>query len=372
MKRTYAFEADASAEVKDELEKVETVVDEKCESVEDCEKLEEKIEKVEDKFNDALQGMADAAKEGGDKEELKEKIDPHMADLKEIAKDIGVATESEVVTDQELKDVKNYIEGAKEIVEAKKDELEGNCDGKDCDDEGEGDDESEEDAKESFRGILEGYSYNTNDEFALACESDIAACMIAMEGYNWDKRKDYKANVKAVKAMVKEAKNLAKKGDKSAAAAKMNEAVKKLEEFKADFIKECKENQGVGNAIIGYFAYALRGMGMSLAVMLPTMGLGSMVVGLKHDIEFIVDVTQAIANRKQLTPSDFNMYTKSMEHNMDLMISRYKDVAKKFASGNYNPNGDGDGKSATESFIATLESMMITKSKANKGPYMFE
>lgn len=160
MKRTYAFEADASAEVKDELEKVETVVDEKCESVEDCEKLEEKIEKVEDKFNDALQGMADAAKEGGDKEELKEKIDPHMADLKEIAKDIGVATESEVVTDQELKDVKDYIEGAKEIVEAKKDELEDGCDGDDCGDKGDDDKKDEapsEDAKESFIGALESF-----------------------------------------------------------------------------------------------------------------------------------------------------------------------------------------------------------------------
>lgn len=151
MKRIYAFEADCAPEVKDMLEKVEDVVDEKCETVEDCEKLEDKIEAVEDKFNGALQGMADAAKDGGTKEELKEKIDPHMADLKAIAKDIGVASESEVVTDKELNDVKDYIEGAKEIVEAKKDELEDGCEDGDCDK----DEAPDAEATESFIGALE-------------------------------------------------------------------------------------------------------------------------------------------------------------------------------------------------------------------------
>lgn len=151
MRRYYAFEAEGvSEEVKAQLEKVEDVVEDKCETKADCEKILDKIEAEEDKFNGALGNMADAAKDCKDgkcdKAEMTARINPEMAELKEVAKSIGVASEGETVTEAEVKDAKDYLEGAKEIVEAKMDEIEGDDTGKDDgDDAGEdaGDDDDD-------------------------------------------------------------------------------------------------------------------------------------------------------------------------------------------------------------------------------------
>ena len=129
MRRFYAFEAEElSPEVKTQLEKVEDVVEDKCDTPEACDKMIDKIDGEQAKFNEALQTMSNAAKDCKDgkcdKAEMAATVAPKMAELKEVAKSIGVASEGDTLTEGELKDAKAYLEGAKEIVEAKKDELE--------------------------------------------------------------------------------------------------------------------------------------------------------------------------------------------------------------------------------------------------------
>lgn len=149
MRRYYAFESeDLSSTVKTQLEKVEDVVDSKCNTAAACDKMLDKIESEQEKFNGCLQDMADAAKdcENGvcDKNEMAAQITPKMAELKEVAKSIGVASESDSLTETELQDAKDYLEGAKEIVETKKEELDG----------GSSDDDDYDDASEGYYGFI--------------------------------------------------------------------------------------------------------------------------------------------------------------------------------------------------------------------------
>lgn len=162
MRRFYAFEAEElSPAIKDQLQQVEDTVEEKCTTPEACDKVLDKIEKQEDKYNEALQTMAEKAKDCQDgkcdKAEMAKVVDEKMGDLKEVAKEIGVASEGDVPTEAELKDVKNYLEGAKEIVEAKKDELdEGSSDEgekKECED-GECDEGSECATESTLTGFI--------------------------------------------------------------------------------------------------------------------------------------------------------------------------------------------------------------------------
>ena len=341
MRRKYAFEAEGiSEEVKSQLEKVEDVVEDKCTTEEACDKMLEKIGDEKEKFDNALQTMADAAKDCKDgkcdKAEMAEKITPKMAELKEVAKSIGVASEGEALTEAELKDARDYLNGVEEIVEAKKDEVcDGSCEKSEGEEPESDDDEgAETEAEEAWLMIpgMESYEINSMDDMVLACESEAASCYVAMEGYNWDKRKEWKAIRSEIRNLVKTAKNAAKQGDVAKAKSSMEAATAKLTEYKKQFVEAAENEQGVGDAIFGYFAYGWRGLGLELLAALPTFGLGAYVVALKHGIEFWVDLGQAIAKgvkgEKKLTPADFNMYTKSMEHNMDLMIAQYKKVAK--------------------------------------------
>ena len=250
-----------------------------------------------------------------------------MAELKEVAKSIGVASEGEALTEAELKDARDYLNGVEEIVEAKKDEV---CDGS-C---GDDDEDEKDEAEEAWTMIpgMEAYEINSMEEMVSACESEAAACYIAMEGYNWDKRKEWKAKRSEIRNLVKKAKNAAKQGNVAEAKSAMNSATTMLTEYKKQFVDAVESEQSAGDAIFGYFAYGWGALGLELLASLPTFGLGAYVVALKHTIEFWVDVGQAIAKgvkgEKKLAPADFNMYTKSMEHNMDLMIAQYKKVAK--------------------------------------------
>lgn len=404
MRRHYAFESEKlPSAVKDQLEKVEDAVDKKCTSVEACDKMLDKISAEQDKFNGCLKDMAGAAKDCKDGKcdsaEMAAKVSPKMAELKEVAKSIGVASEGETVTEDEVKAAKQYLEGAEEIVEAKKDEL-GAADGGDDkpkddgdgpahDDDGDADDgcedgecddaEAAEDAYLSVPGF-ESYTGSTVIDFASACESMAAESWIAMEGYNWDKRKEYNAKRDEIKALVKQAKQAAKAGNVPEAKSKMEKAVSDLQAFKKDFVKECNQNQSAGTAIIGYFAYGWRGFGLSLLASLPTFGLGGIVVALKHEIEFWVDLIQAIAKyskgEEPMSPADFNMYTKSMEHNMDIMIGHYKSVAKKIVAKAEKKAGvdtsAADANEAFTNFIAACESFMIEQPKKGSAPYLFD
>jgi hypothetical protein len=385
MRRYYAFEAEGvSEEVKAQLEKVEDVVEDKCETKADCEKILDKIEAEEDKFNGALGNMADAAKDCKDgkcdKAEMVSKINPEMAQLKEVAKSIGVASEGETVTEAEVKDAKDYLEGAKEIVEAKMDEIGGS-------DKGDDEDDAECDAAdESFD--IGGRTIMLSDLAALeaALPAEISYCNIAMEGYNWDKRKEYKDTMRTANNALKKAKNFAKQGDEANTKAALEECVNGLKQSKADFVKACREEQSAGNAICGYFAYCWRGFGLSLLGSALLGIIGSGAVSIKHSVEFWVDIIQAVGKGEDRTPSDLNMYTKSMEHNMDMMISHVQSVAKKLnlkaakkaakKGGAAVPDGGDEGASESflnfEEFIAGCEAYTIPKASRNKVPYLFD
>lgn len=173
MRRKYAFESEGVSDaVQTQLEAVEDAVDEKCTTPEECDKVIDKIDAQTDKFNDALAAAKDKAqdcKDGKcDKAEMAQVIDAKMCCLKDMAKTIGVASESDVPTEEDIKNVKDYLEGAKEIVETKKDELKGESDEgseSDDDDDDDSDDESDDDddddditpdgenASESFFGM---------------------------------------------------------------------------------------------------------------------------------------------------------------------------------------------------------------------------
>lgn len=214
MRRTYAFESDCPENVKGELEKVEAAVDEKCASAEDCDKVLAKIDDQAEKFDDALKSMANAAKDakaGGDQAAATASIKEAQADLKQVAKTIGVANESdsEYADRTEIEDAKAYLEGAREIVEAKKDELsDGGCEGGECDD----------DANEACEAWLDAYS----DALADALESEIYDG-IAMEGATSDGAAIFWSKHKELNAMKKEMNAAAKSGDYKTAAAKARE-----------------------------------------------------------------------------------------------------------------------------------------------------
>lgn len=244
MRRSYAFEADVSSEVKTQLEKVEDKVEEKCTTAEACDKMLEKIGDEKEKFDNALQTMADKAqdcKDGKcDKAEMAAVITPKMAELKEVAKSIGVASEGDTLTEGELKDARDYLNGAEEIVEAKKDELE-NGESKDdeskkdddkddescenCDDEEEGDDVADESfiATEAFL-----------DDLDIGCES--AVFELAMEGTNVDAVKALRDAMSKIRSENKAMKSAAKSKDFDAAATAARNAAAAAQELssKAD------------------------------------------------------------------------------------------------------------------------------------------
>lgn len=230
MRRSYAFEADVSSEVQAQLQKVEDKVEEKCTTAEACDKMLDKISEEKEKFDDALQTMADKAKDCKDgkcdKAEMAAVITPKMAELKEVAKSIGVASEGDTLTEGELKDARDYLNGAEEIVEAKKDELGGGSEEpKDNDDDD--DDEEPEDAEEAF-GALEAYA----DDLDLAIEG--YAFDAAMEGANIDALKAMKSAVSKIRTAAKEMRAAKKAGDFKGAAAKANEAAAAADELASD------------------------------------------------------------------------------------------------------------------------------------------
>lgn len=267
MRRTYAFEAEGvSEEVKSQLEKVEDVVEDKCATPEACDKMIDKIDAEKDKFNGALKDMAAAAKDCKDgnctKSEMAAAITPKMAELKEVAKSIGVASEGEALTEGELKDAKAYLDGAKEIVEAKKDELEnGGSDEKadepkdddkdedeaECED-GECDDEEDEEATESYL-----------DDLDIATES--AMLDLAMEGTNIDALKARKAHLADIRAAKKAMKAAAKAKDYKTAAAEARKAAEAANSLANDI---SGLDQSAGSAAIVGIALAVAALGASV------------------------------------------------------------------------------------------------------------
>ena len=269
MRRTYAFEAEGvSEEVKSQLEKVEDVVEDKCATPEACDKMIDKIDAEKDKFNGALKDMAAAAKDCKDgnctKSEMAAAITPKMAELKEVAKSIGVASEGEALTEGELKDAKAYLDGAKEIVEAKKDELENGESGEKADEpkdddkdedeaeceDGECDDEEDEEATESYL-----------DDLDIATES--AMLDLAMEGTNIDALKVRKAHLADIRAAKKAMKAAAKAKDYKTAAAEARKAADAANALANDI---SGLDQSAGSAAIVGIALGVAALAASVAI----------------------------------------------------------------------------------------------------------
>lgn len=255
MRRIYAFEAEElSPEVKSQLEKVEDVVEDKCDTPEACDKILDGIKDEKEKFDGALKEMAGAAKDCQDgkcdKSEMAAKISLKMAELKEVAQNIGVASEGDTVTEKELQDAKAYLEGAEEIVEAKKDELENGCSSEECD----SDDDGEED--EEVEEATEAYL----DDLDIATESIMID--MAMEGTNIDALKARKAHLADIRAAKKEMKAAAKAGNYKEAAAKAREAASAADALANDI---SSLPQSAGSAAIVGIALAVSALAAGMA-----------------------------------------------------------------------------------------------------------
>lgn len=271
MRRRYAFEAEGVPEkVQTELEKLETSVDKNCDTPADCDKAIDKVDEQIDKFDGALSAMAGAAKDCKDgkcsQEEMGETIKASMTDLKNVAKTIGVANESdsEVASEDEIQDAKAYLEGAKEILEAKKDELENGGSSEEGSSE-EGDDGDEEasaeecDAIESFVDMcLESYL----DDLDSAMESEIFD--MAMEGTTSDAVSSFMQHKSQIKSLKAEMKAAEKAGNFSEAASKAKEAAGVADQIITDINN--LPAQSIGKAALVNIALAVAAMIAAAAV----------------------------------------------------------------------------------------------------------
>lgn len=117
------------------LSAVQKSVDKKCKTVEDCQDMLAKITAEESKFNTAIQGLQDAARQYGedhDKKALRNATGPILSELKKTCdilkmKDIAKDAKKEL-TDEELQKLRDFIIGAREIVQNKLDSLSGGGD----------------------------------------------------------------------------------------------------------------------------------------------------------------------------------------------------------------------------------------------------
>lgn len=399
MRRTYAFESDCPENVKAELEKVEAAVDENCASSDDCDEVLAKIDGQAEKFDDALKSMANAAKDakaGGDQAAATASIEEAQADLKQVAKTIGVANESdsEYADRTEIEDVKAYLEGAREIVEAKKDELsDGGCEGGECDD----------DANEACEAWLDAYS----DALADALESEIYDG-IAMEGATSDGAAIFWSKHKELNAMKKEMNAAAKSGDYKTAAAKarecaniggeMESAINSLpQDLKASVIVKIAmavaaalASAAVGG-VLGRFSKGGKAAASNLATsslsykhnksdtlkaqvkgdrkaLGKQIGKGAGIVGGGAGAVTGAAAAASFLRKKKVVDENGNTHSELLapnEHNTVLNLikadaKRIKAAFTKKAEAFEAKASEAPAVDATESFISTMESLMIS------------
>ena len=348
--------------------------------------------------------MANAAKDakaGGDQAAATASIKEAQADLKQVAKTIGVANESdsEYADRTEIEDAKAYLEGAREIVEAKKDELsDGGCEGGECDD----------DANEACEAWLDAYS----DALADALESEIYDG-IAMEGATSDGAAIFWSKHKELNAMKKEMNAAAKSGDYKTAAAKarecaniggeMESAINSLpQDLKSTVLVKIAVAVGAALAsaavggIVGRFSKGGKAAASNLATSslsykhnksdtlkaqvkgdrkalgkqigkgagIAGAGAGA-VVGAATATSFLKkkDVIDENGNThsEKLAPNDCNRLLGLIKADAKMIRKRFTQKAEAYdAKASEAPAAD-----ATESFISTMESLMINGSETN-------
>lgn len=424
MRRIYAFEAeDLSPEVKTQLEKVEDVVEDKCDTPEACDTMIEKIDGEKEKVNDALQTMADAAKDCKDgkctKAEMAETIAPKMADLKKVAKDIGVASEGDALTEAEVKDAKAYLEGAKEIVEAKKDELENGegckkCDGDNDADDAECDSECETDEAEAEAEAAADEAM----ESTLFALGDVVYDM-GMEGANVDALKFFRDTMRTCKGIKKEMKEAAKKKDWKTAAAKAKEAeatcdkaISALKNMPQSVSSAVLSNVGTmvlnfaASSVLAFVAnkvvLAKIGLPMGnkelLATTVKGTAAGSLPVAALPPVAAILaksinqqnaatrdyltgktDEVERPRAMKSMTPNDFNTVIQNAISLLKWVKSGYKGLASKYetySKGTTLPGTESESANSDfDSFIEACESLIDDPfyglGGKNDTPYLF-
>ena len=334
MRRHYAFESeDLSPAVKAQLEKVEEVVDEKCGSVEACDKMLDKIDKEQDKFNGCLKDMAGAAKDCQDGKcdtaEMAAKVSPKMVELKEVAKSIGVASEGETVTEAEVKDARDYLEGVEEIVEAKKDELEGGSGEKKSDDGDKKDDDTTEcedgecDASESaFEFISDG---------SIAMELFGNASREALSGMSDDDIVKKYVETKIAPA------NIADTGPE--AKAKLKDA---MDVFNKDYT-------------------TTTGMTLKMTT------IAGVPLLMTRNGDKIVEIQFAVAGKKKFTSRGMSTMRAEVAKQRRRQFKADAKAAKKAGA-----NDDAPASENFTDFIEACESFMIQQSAKDSAPYLFD
>lgn len=114
------------------LASLNKTINKKCKTAEDCDAMLENISSEESAFNDALTAMKEAAQAFKDgtitKKEMGTKIKAEAKKLKKtcsILKLSDINDKTDNVTDEELQNLKDFLVGAKEAINAKKSEFSG-------------------------------------------------------------------------------------------------------------------------------------------------------------------------------------------------------------------------------------------------------
>ena len=312
-----------SVTVDDLLEKVKAAV-EKCESCEDCEKLLDKLKDEEDKFNKCFKDMKDAAekfKDGKiDKEELNKVIVAANEEIKKCCDLLAlrdVDENADELKDADIKLLRDFLVKSREVIEEK------------CESFGDSDDEDEDEEEKEEKD--EKSDVEEDDEEMDAKENMIDFDLdddIATEGNNLDARAAEKEYGTKAKILAKEAKKLYKEGNYSGAKAKYEEAAGLLD----NLVKEVDSLEpSVASGVLGTWAYNLKISAYAYLLAVPTLGIGTLVVGVKEMIKSIESLIAAIKAAKNgtLSVNDFNRYTNRIKQHAQGLAKEYRKAAAK-------------------------------------------
>ena len=144
--------------------------------------------------------------------------------------------------------------------------------------------------------------------------NEAAADKYLTEGANLEARKLYKEEISKYKTEIKAAVEAKKKGDCETAINHAEKAKSIAMKLKDDIGNLDPEN--VGSAVLGWIASSFITNLKAFIVGIPTLGIGSMVLGIK----FVIDCCQDIYNatkKADLKPNDFNKYINDLRRCCD-------------------------------------------------------
>lgn len=137
------------------LANVKKTIDKKCKTPEDCEDWLAKVKGEEEKFNEAIKALQDATKkyqDDNDQKALKATCKPILKNLKKTCNILSmkdISADAENITEEELKKLRDFLVGAKKIINDKAAECtSGNC--------SKGSESCSSSSCESFLAMLQG------------------------------------------------------------------------------------------------------------------------------------------------------------------------------------------------------------------------